>query len=122
MEVFILKIDATINIKIRDRANKVSRDKYIKSFDYDKIESDLNIRNRREGDRFWPLGLTGTKKLKDFFIDYKIDREERNRIPLICDGDEIMWVIGYRISEKYKITDDTKKILVLEYKKDFDKK
>lgn len=122
--IYIEDIDATINIKIRDRSEikGISRDKYIKSFDYDKIESDLNIRNRREGDRFWPLGLTGTKKLKDFFIDYKIDREERNRIPLICDGDEIMWVIGYRISEKYKITDDTKKILVLEYKKDFDKK
>ncbi len=93
----------------------ISRDRYIKYFDYDKIKGKLNIRNRRQGDRFWPLGLAGSKKLKDFFIDCKIDREKRDRIPLVCDGSQIIWIVGYRISEKYKITDKTNRILILEY-------
>lgn len=96
---------------------EISRDKYCKCFDYDQVKNILNVRNRREGDRFYPLGLTGSKKLKDFFIDYKIDRDEREKIPLVCDGDEIMWVVGYRISERYKITDKTNRILEIIYEK-----
>ncbi|SES93823.1 tRNA(Ile)-lysidine synthase [Natronincola peptidivorans] len=99
----------------RDNIEAISRDKYIKYFDYDKIKQTLNVRNRKDGDRFWPLGLVGSKKLKDFFIDYKIEREKRNQIPLICDGEEIMWVVGFRISEKYKVTDETNKILSIQY-------
>ena len=96
---------------------EISRDKYRKYFDYDEIKDILNVRNRREGDRFYPLGLTGSKKLKDFFIDYKISRDERERIPLVCDGDEIMWVVGLRISEKYKVTDKTDRILEIIFDK-----
>jgi len=118
---YIREIGAEIitRIQMRKDIKSISRDKYIKCFDYDKVENILNIRNRREGDRFWPLGLVGTKKLKDFFIDYKIDRDKRDEIPLICDGNEIMWIIGYRISEKYKVTDATSRILVVEYKRSF---
>lgn len=115
--LFVDEIQGEITTKIlmRKDIKEISRDKYVKYFDYDKVVNNLNVRNRREGDRFWPLGLTGSKKLKDFFIDYKVDREKRNQIPLVCDGDEIMWVIGFRISEKYKVTDETTKILVIEY-------
>ncbi|MCC5912100.1 MAG: tRNA lysidine(34) synthetase TilS [Clostridiaceae bacterium] len=116
---YINEIEGTICTKVlpRNEVRNISRDKYIKYFDYDKLKADLNVRNRKQGDRFWPLGLVGSKKLKDFFIDYKIDRSKRNRVPLICDGAEIMWVIGYRISENYKVTEDTRKILSIEYKK-----
>ncbi|SDK87592.1 tRNA lysidine(34) synthetase TilS [Natronincola ferrireducens] len=103
-------------VLMKEEGVTISRDKYVKYFDYDKVQGTLNVRNRREGDRFWPLGLTGSKKLKDFFIDYKIDRSKRQEIPLICDGNEIMWIVGYRISEKYKVTNDTNKILAIEYK------
>ncbi len=101
----------------REEIKEISRDKYRKYFDYDKIENELNVRNRQDGDRFYPLGLVGSKKLKDFFIDYKVDRDERDSIPLICDGDEIMWVVGLRISEKYKITDKTSRILEIIFDK-----
>lgn len=104
------------SVLARDRIKTISRDKYIKYFDYDNISDNLNVRNRREGDRFWPLGLTGSKKLKDFFIDYKIDRDKRNAIPLVCHGDEVIWVVGYRISEKYKISKNTSRVLAIEYK------
>lgn len=89
---------------------------FIKYFDYDKIKYRLCIRNRKDGDRFIPLGMNGSKKLKDFFIDEKIPREERNHIPIIEDNGKIIWVVGYRISEEYKITSNTSKVLVLEYK------
>ena len=55
--------------------------------------------------------------MKDFFIDSKIPREEREKIPLVAKGKEIVWVIGYKISDKFKITENTKNILKLEFKK-----
>lgn len=111
--IHIAEIEGNFTAKVIERKEMggISRDKYRKCFDYGKVKNMLNVRNRREGDRFYPLGLTGSKKLKDFFIDYKIDRDKRDRIPLVCDGDEILWVVGFRISEKYKITDETTEIL-----------
>ncbi|HZX20868.1 MAG TPA: tRNA lysidine(34) synthetase TilS, partial [Clostridia bacterium] len=113
------EIDGTFETRIveREEIKEISRDKYRKYFDYDKIKNGLSVRNRREGDCFYPLGLMGSKKLKDFFIDYKVDRDKRDKIPLICDGDEIMWVVGFRISEKYKITDKTSRILEIIFDK-----
>ena len=84
-------------------------------FDYDKVNQGINIRNRRTGDIFNPLRSNGTKKLKEFFIDAKIPREDRGRIPLIAVGNEIVWIIGYKISDKFKVTENTKSVLKLEY-------
>lgn len=75
----------------------------------------LLIRNRRPGDYIVPLGMKGRKKLQDFFTDEKISRIERDKIPLLCYGNEILWIIGFRINENYKITDQSKEILQLEY-------
>ncbi|RKD33883.1 tRNA lysidine(34) synthetase TilS [Thermohalobacter berrensis] len=100
----------------KDDFKMESKNKFIKYFDYDKIKDNLYIRNRKPGDIFKPLGMRGRKKLKDFFIDEKIPREKRDLIPLLVDKENILWVIGYRISEQYKITNKTKRILVVEYK------
>jgi len=62
----------------------------------------LRLRARRPGDRFRPLGMQGHKKLQDFFVDAKIPREERGRIPLLTAGDRIASVIGYRITEDFR--------------------
>jgi tRNA(Ile)-lysidine synthetase-like protein len=62
------------------------------------------IRNRRNGDRFQPLGLTGPKKLKDFLIDRKIAAGLRDRLPLLLWNDEIVWIGGVEISERFKVT------------------
>lgn len=99
----------------KDQLEDIPREVHVKAFDYERINQGLIIRSRQEGDRFKPLGSKGTKKLKDLFIDLKVDREKREQIPLVCDGDHIMWVVGYRISEDYKITKETKKILLVEY-------
>ncbi|MBV8517089.1 MAG: tRNA lysidine(34) synthetase TilS [Acidobacteria bacterium] len=65
----------------------------------------FTVRNRRGGDRFQPLGMDRPKKLKDFLIDRKIAAEVRDSIPLLLCGDEIVWVAGVEISERFKVTD-----------------
>ncbi len=87
---------------------------HVAYLDYQRLEFPLILRNFRPGDRFQPLGVRGTQKLKEFFIDHKVPRFERATIPLVVSGGEIVWVVGHRISEKVKITDHTLRILRVE--------
>ncbi len=75
--------------------------------DLDKLGGAV-LRFRRDGDIFEPFGSGGTKKLKQYFIDRKIPKRLRDRIPLICRGNEVLVVVGYEISDKVKQTDETK--------------
>ncbi len=84
---------------------------YTKWFDYDKIKGKLLLRTRKEGDYFEINENGGRKKLKSFFIDCKIPQNERDEILLLADGSHIIWIVGYRISEGYKITENTSRIL-----------
>lgn len=106
-----------INVEIFDKKDidykEISRNR--KYFDYNKIVGDLFIRGRESGDSFIPYGMKGSKKLKDYFIDEKIPRDIRENIPLIVDEKNIVWVIGYRTSESYKVESNTKIVLRLEY-------
>jgi tRNA(Ile)-lysidine synthase len=77
----------------------------------------LTIRRRLPGDRFQPLGMEQPKKLNIFMIDAKIPQAWRRRIPIVCSGDSILWVVGWRIDECYKVRPDTKNILRLEFKR-----
>ncbi|RVU54565.1 tRNA lysidine(34) synthetase TilS [Anaerosphaera multitolerans] len=81
------------------------------SIDQDKVRGKLYLRNKRDGDRFIPFGMKNNKKLKDFFIDEKIDRSKRNLVPIICDDENIIWVCPYRLSEMYCVDRQTKKIM-----------
>jgi tRNA(Ile)-lysidine synthase len=83
--------------------------------DYDKIQGEIFIRHRKPGDRFIPLGMKGSKKIKDYFIDEKIALDKRDQIPLVCDNENIIWVVGYRMNETYKITNKTQKVLHIKY-------
>jgi len=84
----------------------------IAQLDYDKIKGNLIVRNRRPGDRFIPLG-GHSKKLQDFFTDEKIARSERDKVPLVTAGGKLVWVAGLRIDDRFKITPDTRTILIL---------
>ena len=84
---------------------------YTKWFDYDKIKNTVQIRTRRPGDRIQVQSGGGHKKLKDYLIDSKIPQNQRDSLVLLADGKEIIWVVGMRISEAYKITQETKRIL-----------
>ncbi len=74
----------------------------------------LTVRSRNDGDSFIPYGMTHQKKLKQFMIDMKIPLNEKNKIPIVLDGDEIAAVLPYRISDKYKINSETKNILKIQ--------
>lgn len=81
-------------------------------FDAAMLGARLIIRTRRSGDRFQPLGMTGQKKLQDFFVDEKVSPAERDRVPLLCDSEgRIAWVVGYRMAEPFKVTNQTRRIL-----------
>ncbi len=81
--------------------------------DYGSLQFPLRMRNFRPGDRFYPLGAEGTQKLKEFFIDHKIPKFERPKVPLLVSGGRIVWVVGYRIDERVKVTEKSKRILVV---------
>lgn len=105
------KMRVKLELIDNNNALKLGEWKNIKYFDFDKINGNIVLRYRRDGDKFIPLGMNGSKKLKDFFIDLKIPKEERNKIPLICFNKDIAWVVGYRISENFKVQKTTKNIL-----------
>jgi tRNA(Ile)-lysidine synthase len=79
--------------------------------DYGSLRFPLKMRNFRPGDRFYPLGMKGSQKLKNFFIDHKVPRFERTKIPLLISGEMIAWIAGYRIDERVKVTEKTEKVL-----------
>jgi tRNA(Ile)-lysidine synthase len=80
----------------------------------DRVQGSLVVRNRRPGDRFRPVGLGGSKKLQDLFVDRKLPLLERDRVPLVVDGtDRIVWVAGYGIDEAFRVTDPSQAVLVL---------
>jgi tRNA(Ile)-lysidine synthase len=73
----------------------------------------LKIRARAEGDFFCPAGFGKRKKLQSYFVDEKVPRDERDRIPIVLSGNDIIWVAGYRADDRFKVTDRTGKILKL---------
>lgn len=82
--------------------------------DYDTIPGELIIRTRWPGARFHPQGAAGSKKLKDFYIDRKVPRHSRDRHPLVTTGQNIVWVVGLRIGDPYRVTKKTRRVLVLQ--------
>ena len=76
-----------------------------------KVHFPLIVRNMRPGDRLMPLGMRGRKKLKNLFIDEKIPSEIRRKTPLLVSRESILWVCGYRMDERFRVTEDTKRIL-----------
>lgn len=95
------------------KGGKIVRDKMVGQIDYDKLNFPITVRKWRQGDKFRPLGMTGFKKLSDFFINRKLSLFEKEDVWVLCNGDDIVWVIGQRIDDRYKITGNTKKILKL---------
>ncbi len=88
---------------------------YTKWLNYDKIKNTVEVRTRRPGDRLAIDAHGGTKKLKSYLIDCKVPRQERSRVVLVAQGQEVLWVVGHRLSEAYKIQADTKEVLEIVY-------
>ncbi len=73
----------------------------------------LNVRRRKDGDFFLPLGLGRRKKLQDYFVDEKVPRDERDSVPVVLSGDDIVWVAGYRADDRFRVTEKTERFLKL---------
>ena len=78
------------------------------------VAGPLIVRSRHLGDAFQPLGLGGRKKLQDFFVDRKVRRTERDRVPLVVDRqNRILWVAGYEVGDEFRVTDPCKAVVIL---------
>lgn len=91
----------------------IGKNKNIEFIAADKIKNDFIIRNWKAGDKFYPIGLRGTKKVSDYLTDAKIDLLERNKQLVLTNNGKIVWLIGKRLDDRYKITSQTKKVLKL---------
>lgn len=99
---------------LREKEAEIPKKQYTKWFDYDKIKDTLSVRYRQPGD-FLTLPGGQRKTLRRFLIDEKVPREHRERIVVLAEGSHVLWVVGYRISEYYKIVEGTHKILEVEF-------
>jgi tRNA(Ile)-lysidine synthase len=94
---------------------KQSEPSFVAEFDLQQTGVELLIRHRQPGDRFQPLGMNMLKRLQDFMVDAKIPLAWRKYIPLVCSPRQIIWLVGWRIDERVKVTEATKEILRLEF-------
>ena len=92
---------------------KIPRDTSIACLDWEKLTLPLKIRPWQQGDWFKPLGMTQRKKLSDFLIDQKVPLNLKDRVQVVVSGDAIVWVVGYRIDNRFKISDQTTEVLVI---------
>ena len=102
-----LKLEISNNLIIK-------KDNNIAFFDYDKLAFPLLLRKWKKGDFFSPIGMNGKKKLSDFFIDNKTPIPEKENIWVLCSSDEIIWIVGYRIADKFKVIENTRKVYIAE--------
>ena len=107
--------DFTVEFEIKEsfKTEEIPINRYTKWFDYDKISNSLSIRTRENGDYITLDGQGHKKLLKRWMIDEKIPREERDRMLLLADGSHILWIIGHRISDSYKVSAETQRVLAV---------
>ena len=114
---FSVKV-SIINVKNPEVNIDLTKKEYIKFLDYDRIQDSLILRTPEPGDRMVIRSDGAVKKLNRILSDRKIERTERNKVPVIACGSEIVWAVGIRIGENYKVTDNTSRIICLEYKEE----
>ena len=104
-------------MEILDRFDcaEISKKKYTKWFDYDKIKYNVQIRGRQSGDFLVVDDAGHRQKLKNYLVNEKIPQAEREKLMLLADGSHIMWVVGHRISNYYKVDEHTKRVLKVQY-------
>ena len=98
----------------RDAHYQIDQSPEIAQLDYDELTFPLQLRKWQAGDRFHPLGMHGSKLLSDFFVDQKMTTRQKEECCVLTSADDqIVWVVGRRIDERYKVTDQTKTVLIV---------
>ncbi len=82
----------------------------------DRLTFPLVVRSWQPGDRFFPLGMSKSQKVKAFFVNQKIARLQKSQIPIVCNGNEIVWIVGFRLDDRYKVEENCKKVFKLTVK------
>ena len=104
-----------LNITKSDEPVIIKNNPFALSVDSDKLEFPLLLRYWGRSDHFYPLGMNGKKKVSDFFVDLKIPLHLKKTIPLLVNANgDIIWIAGYRPDERYKVTNNTKKVTIFE--------
>jgi len=93
---------------------KIIKNSNVACLDMEKLEFPLLIRKWKTGDYFQPLGMSGFKKISDFLIDEKIPVHKKENTWLLCSGQKVVWVMGHRIDNRFKITEETRQVLKIE--------
>ncbi|MCD8366077.1 MAG: tRNA lysidine(34) synthetase TilS [Clostridiales bacterium] len=97
-----------------DFLKKIPEKRYTKWLDYDRIKSAVRLRTRQTGDFLQINEAGGHKTLKRYFVEEKVPQNERDQVCLLADNDHVIWVVGYRISEAYKVSGETRHVLQVE--------
>lgn len=107
----VVLVSGELKIRTLPKMNyELMNDKHIAALDLEKLQFPLLIRPWQLGDYFYPLGMQKKKKLSDFLIDLKVSVLLKQQVCVLVSGDEVVWVIGYRIDDRFKITEDTKEV------------
>ena len=102
-----------LDLKVVERTTvldlKVNTDTAL--FDYDQLSFPMLLRPWRQGDRFFPFGMQGSKLVSDYLVDVKVSILDKEKIYVLVSGDQIIWIVGMRASRKAAVIKETKKIL-----------
>ena len=115
---YIPELEAFIEADLHESGTTDTRERESKNrnqalLDFDRLVTPICARRRRPGDRFYPLGAGGSQKLKEFLIDHKVPREDRERIAVVGSGDQVYWLAGWRVDARFAADNDTRRVLAL---------
>lgn len=114
MAEFVYPVHLKISATEKKDKFKIPDSQFVACIDRDCIQFPLLIRKWQQGDYFKPLGMQGFKKISDFFIDSKLSLPEKENVWIVANGEQVVWIIGHRLDDRYKITPGTQHILRLE--------
>jgi tRNA(Ile)-lysidine synthase len=108
----IAKLGYSFKIENYTPGFKIDKDQSKAYIDFDLVKFPLVVRNWKHGDKFRPLGMKKFKKISDFFVDMKLSVHEKDKVDIFLSGEDIIWVGGMRIDDRFKLTDRTNKVLI----------
>ncbi|MBP7496993.1 MAG: tRNA lysidine(34) synthetase TilS [Bacteroidales bacterium] len=113
IEKIIFPIKLKFNLINKTDEFNIIKDKKVAQLDADKLNFPLTLRKWQQGDYFYPYGMDKMKKLSRFFIDNKLSLIDKQNIWVLCTGLQVIWVVGYRIDNRFRITDKTRNVLIV---------